>query len=137
MSDRVIKVVKDWGRLHQKEDKAKSLKFLNQEQQQYDWENNNLEDAKGLVKSDIAHPNIPAKFPDIDLESEQPHHHHVIKTIKDSKNKCIYAAQHNASLDNLPPRLQECPLPLTKSTHLSSLKTTPNRFMSWTPHPPS
>ncbi len=81
MPDRVIKVVKDWGRLHQKEDKAKSLKFLNQEQQQYDWENNNLEDAKGLVKSDIAHPNIPAKFSGIDLESEQPHHHHVIEII--------------------------------------------------------
>ncbi len=52
-------------------------------------ENNNLEDAKGLVESDIAHPNIPTKFPGINLELEQPHHHHIIKIINNSKDKCI------------------------------------------------
>jgi hypothetical protein len=36
MLDRVIKVVKDWRRHHQKEDKVKSLKFLNQKWHQYD-----------------------------------------------------------------------------------------------------
>ncbi len=75
MPDRVIKVIKDWGICHQKEDKAKSLKFLNQKRHQYNWENGDLEDDKGLVELNIAHPNIPAKFPCIDLESEQPHDH--------------------------------------------------------------
>jgi hypothetical protein len=75
MQDRVIVVIKDWGRRHQKEDKASTLEFLNQKQQQYDWDNNDLEYNKGLIKPDIAHPDIPAEFPGIDLESEHPHHH--------------------------------------------------------------
>jgi hypothetical protein len=102
LPDRVIKVVKEWGRPHQKEDKAKSLEFLNQKRQQYDWNNNDLEDAEGLVKSDISHPNIHAKFTGIDLESEQPHHHHIVKIIDNSKDQHVYATQHNASLDDLP-----------------------------------
>jgi hypothetical protein len=84
MPDRVIKVDKDWGRCHQNEDKAKTLKCLNQKQQQYDWDNNDFKDNKGLVELDIAHPDTPAKFSGIDLESEQPHNHQVIKIIKES-----------------------------------------------------
>jgi hypothetical protein len=37
MPNRVIKIVDDWGRHHQQEDKAKSLEFLNRKQLQYDW----------------------------------------------------------------------------------------------------
>jgi hypothetical protein len=75
MPDRVIAVIKDWGRHHQKED-------LNQKRQQYDWDNNDLEYDKGLIKPDIAHPDIPAELPGIDLESEHPHHHQVIEVIE-------------------------------------------------------
>jgi hypothetical protein len=102
ITDRVIKVVIDWGRHHQKGEKAKSLEFLNCKWQQYGWDNDNLEDAKSLVELDITHPNIPAIFPSVDLELEQLHHHHVVKIINDSKDKCMYAAQCNASLNNLP-----------------------------------
>ncbi len=102
MPDRVIKVIKDWERCHQKEDKAKPLKFLNPKWQQYDWENIDLEEAKGLVKSKITHPNISAKFPGIGLELELPHHHHVVKIINNSKDKLIYAVQRKASLNDLP-----------------------------------
>ncbi len=56
----------------------------------------------GLVESDITHPNIPSKFFGVNLESKQPHHHHIVKTIDDSKDELIYAAQSNASLDALP-----------------------------------
>jgi hypothetical protein len=102
MPDRVINIIKDWGRHHQKEDKAKPLEFLNQKQQQYDWENDNLKDTKGLVKLDNSHPDIPAKFSGINLESEQLHHHHILKIIKDSSEEHVCAAQCNASLNNLP-----------------------------------
>jgi hypothetical protein len=78
MPDRVIKVVQDWQRCHQKEDKAKSLEFPNQKWQQYSWESDNLEDANGLAESDITHPDIPTKFPGINLELEQPYYHHVV-----------------------------------------------------------
>jgi hypothetical protein len=42
MPDRVITVIKDWGGCHQKEDTARTLNFLNQKQQQYDWDNDDL-----------------------------------------------------------------------------------------------
>jgi hypothetical protein len=61
-----------------------------------------LKHDEGLIKSDIAHPDIPAEFPGIDLESEQPHHHQAVKVIKQRNNERIYAEQQNASLDNLP-----------------------------------
>ncbi len=102
MPDRVIAVIKDWGRHHQKEDKANTLEFLYQKQQQYDWDNEDLEYNEGLIEPDIAHPDIPAEFPGIDLESEQPRHHQVVEVIDESKDECIYATQHNASLDDLP-----------------------------------
>ena len=78
------------------------LKFLNQKRQQYDWDNDDLEYDKGLIKPDIAHPDIPAEFPGIDLESEHPCHHQVVEVIEESKDEHIYAAQCNASLDDLP-----------------------------------
>jgi hypothetical protein len=102
MLNRVIKVIKDWGICHQKEDKVKSLEFLNCKWQQYNLENNNHKDAKGLVELGITHPNNPTEFPGVNFESEQPHHHHAVKIIDDSKDKHKYAAQHNASLDDLP-----------------------------------
>ena len=96
MPDRVITVVKDWGQCHQNEDKKQALTSLNQKKQLYEWDNDNLEDNKGLVKSDIAHPDIPAKFPGIDLESDQPHHHQVINCFKDGEDEHLL--------------LDECPL---------------------------
>jgi hypothetical protein len=82
MPDRVIIVIEDWGRRHQKEDRAKTIEFLNRKRQQYDWENDDLKDNEGLIEPDFAHPNIPAEFPGIDLESEQPHHNQVVEVIK-------------------------------------------------------
>ncbi len=104
MLDRVIDVVEDWGRRHQKEDKKQALTFLNQKKKLYDWDNDDLKDNEGLVESDIAHPDLPAKFPGINLESEQPHHHQVVKVIEESNNERIYAGQRNSSLDDLPCR---------------------------------
>ncbi len=100
MPDRVITVIKDWGRRHQKEDKASTLDFLNQKRQQYNWDNDDLKYDKGLIELDIAHPDIPVEFPGIDLESEQPHHHQVVKDIEESKDERIYTVQCNASLDD-------------------------------------
>jgi hypothetical protein len=102
MPDRVITVIEDWEQRHQKEDKASTLEFLNQKQQQYDWDNNDLEYDKGLIKSDIDHPDIHVEFPGIDLESEQPRHHQVVEIIEESKEERVYAAQRYASLDDLP-----------------------------------
>jgi hypothetical protein len=102
MIDRVIKVVKDLDKHHQKEDKANTFEFLNQKRQQYNWDKNDLKDDEGLDELNIAHPNIPAKLPSINLESEQPHHHQVIQIIEESYDKHVYAAQCNASLDDLP-----------------------------------
>jgi hypothetical protein len=102
MPDRVITMVDDWGRRHCRGDKKKSLTFLNQKRQLYDWDNDNLEDDKGLVDPDITHPDLPAKVPGINLESEQPHHHQVVEVIEKSDEEQVYAAQRNASLDDLP-----------------------------------
>ncbi len=65
-------------------------------------DNDNLEDSKGLIDPDITHPDLPAKFPGIDLKSEQPHHHQVVKVIEESDDEQVYAAQRNSSLDDLP-----------------------------------
>jgi hypothetical protein len=51
---------------------------------------------------DIAHPDIPAKFPGVDFELEQPQHYQEVEIIDKSKDEHIYAAQCNASLDDLP-----------------------------------
>ncbi len=102
MPDRVITVVEDWGRRHIKENNSTKLKFLNQIRQQYDWDNEDLEYNKGLIKPDNAHPNIPAEFPGIHLDSEQPIHHHAVKIIEQSDKERIHAVQQNTSLDNPP-----------------------------------
>ncbi len=102
MPDRVIKVVNDWGQCHAKEHIKHSLPFLNCKKQLYDWDNDGLQDEEGLVKDPESHPELPAKFPGTDLESKQPHHHHVIEVLKASNDERIDAAIRNASLDNLP-----------------------------------
>jgi hypothetical protein len=67
-----------------------SLVFLNCKKQLYDWDNDNLQDNKSLVNPDPdSHPGIPAKFPSINLESEQPCHHHVVEVIKASNKEWI------------------------------------------------
>jgi hypothetical protein len=78
------------------------LEFLNQKRQQYDWDNDDLEYKEGLIKPDIAHPDIPAESPGIDLESEHPRHHQVVEVIEEREDEHIYAAQCNASLGDLP-----------------------------------
>ncbi len=50
----------------------------------------------------MSHPNILAKFPGINIGSEQHQPHHVVEVIKESEDECINAACRNSSLDNLP-----------------------------------
>jgi hypothetical protein len=103
MPNRFISVVNNWGWCHAKENKSCSLIFLNLKWQLYDWDNDNLNNEEGLIESDTdTCPSIPTEFPDIDLESEQPHHHHIVEVIEASKDKCIDVAPRNASLNNLP-----------------------------------
>jgi hypothetical protein len=103
MPDCVISVVNNWGERHAKEDAKHSLVFLNRKKQLYNWDNDDLQEDKGLVDPDPdSHPGILAKFPGINLESEQPRHHHVVEVIEASNKEQIYAAVPNASLD-LPP----------------------------------
>jgi hypothetical protein len=102
MPNRVIFVVNDWGRCHAKENKSCSLIFLNRKRQLYNWDNDVLNNDEGLVEPDTnTCPSILAEFPGINLESEQPPHHHVVEVIEASKDKRIDAAARDASLDNL------------------------------------
>jgi hypothetical protein len=104
MPDRYISVINNWSKCHAKEDAKHSLVFLNCKKQLYNWDNDNLQDNKGLVDPDPDnHPGIPAKFSSINLKLEQPCHHHVVKVIKASNKERIYAAVRNASLNDLPP----------------------------------
>jgi hypothetical protein len=106
MLDRVIKVVNDWGCHHAKEDITHSLTFLNCKKELYDWDNDGLQDDKGLIKPDnhpdISHPKLPAKFPGVDIESKQPHQHHIVEVLEASNNEGINAAIRNALLEDLP-----------------------------------
>jgi len=69
MPDRVISQVNTWGKKYQEEEKKNKLEFLNCVQLQYDWDNDKLEESEGLIE-ELAHPDLPAQFPGIELESE-------------------------------------------------------------------
>ena len=109
MPDRVITVVEDWGQRNNWENNSTKLEFLNQKQQQYGWDNNKLDYDEGLVKTNATHPEIPAKFPGIDLESEQPN---ITKQSKLS-NKVTKNASTQRSKTHFwtisQPSSQECP----------------------------
>ena len=45
------------------------MEFLNCLQLQYNWDNDELEDSEGLMK-DLTHLDLPAQFPDIELDSK-------------------------------------------------------------------
>jgi hypothetical protein len=95
MPNHIISAINNWGKYHAKEDTKHSLVFLKRTKQLYNWDNNDLQDEEGLVDSDLNnHPGIPAKFPGINLESEQPRHHHVAKVIKASNKEQIYVTPH-------------------------------------------
>ncbi len=115
MLDHVISVVNNWGIQNAKENAKHSLVFLNRKKQLYDWDNDNLQDDEGLVDPDSnSHPGIPVKFPDIDLESEQPCHHHVVEVINVSDKEWIHVAVLNASLNDLPPEIPGVTIPINK-----------------------
>jgi hypothetical protein len=65
-----------------------SSTILIQKKQLFNWDNDDIEDNKALVESDTPHPNLPAKFPGINLKSEQPHHHQVVKIIDVRMSDC-------------------------------------------------
>ena len=58
-----------WGKKYQEEEKKNKLEFLNRLQLQYNWDNDELKELEGLVE-ELAHPDIPAQFPGIELERE-------------------------------------------------------------------
>jgi hypothetical protein len=98
-----ISVINDWGRRHAKENKSRPLIFLNCKRQVYNWDKNNLNNNEGLVKPNTnTCPSILTEFLGINLELEQPHHHHVVEVIEASKDERINAAAYNPSVDNLP-----------------------------------
>jgi hypothetical protein len=80
---------------------------------------------------------FPPNFPDINLESEQPHHHQVIEIIEDSKDERIYAAQHNASLDDPPYKTAGVSAVVDKVDTFKFLEVNTDHFMSYPPCPPS
>ncbi len=92
------------GLCHAKEKKSCSLIFLTRIiWQLYNWDNDDLNNNEGLVEPDTnTCPSIPAQFPGIDLESEQPCHCHVVEVIEASKDNHIDAMAHNTPLDDLP-----------------------------------
>ena len=45
------------------------MEFLNRLQLQYDWDNDKLEESEGLME-DLAHRDLPAQFPGIELDSK-------------------------------------------------------------------
>ncbi len=47
------------GKKYQEEEKKNKLEFLNRLQLQYDWDNDELEESKGLIE-DLAHLDLPA-----------------------------------------------------------------------------
>jgi hypothetical protein len=102
MPDRVIKMVNDWGWCHAKENIKHSLTFLNCKKQLYDWDNDDLQDEEDLIEDPKSHPELPAKFPSINLESKQPHHHHLVEALEASNDEHINTAICNAFLDDLP-----------------------------------
>ena len=59
MPDHIIDLVNEWGQKYQKEEKKNKLEFLNPVQLQYDWDNDELKDTKGLVENH-AHEDIAA-----------------------------------------------------------------------------
>jgi hypothetical protein len=80
MPDRVISIVNDRVQHHAKENKSCSLILLNCKLKLYDWDNDDLNANEGLIEPDTdTFPSIPAEFPGIDLESEQPCRHHVVE----------------------------------------------------------
>ena len=57
------------GKKYQEEEKKNKLEFLNRMKLQYDWDNDELEASEGLIE-ELAHPDLPAQFPGIELERE-------------------------------------------------------------------
>ena len=69
MPDRIINTVNAWGKRYQEEEKKNKIEFLNRVQLQYDWDNDELEVSEGLME-ELAHPDLSAQFPGIELERE-------------------------------------------------------------------
>ena len=66
MPDRVVKRLNAWGKAFGKG----SLKFLNQSQESYEWDNEELNVSEQKVEPEMVnpHPSIPAEFPGVRLE---------------------------------------------------------------------
>ncbi len=109
MPDRVIAVVEHWGRRHQKEDKKQALTFLNRKKKLYDWDNDDLEDVEGLVESDIAHPDLPAKFPVSTSNQNNPTTTKLSKSLKKATTNVFTLRNVMHPLMISLARLQECP----------------------------
>ena len=70
MPDRVIKKVDTWGR-HTRRDVCASPEFRNWNKEHFEWDYE--DDLDRLVEDrEVAHPEIPAKFPGVALEVDTP-----------------------------------------------------------------
>jgi hypothetical protein len=94
--------------------------------QQYDRDNYDLKDNEGLVEMNIAHSTFPPNFLVMTLKQSNPTTTKSLKLSKKVKTNVFIFMLHNTIHPSMtsPTRLQECLLPLTKSTHSRSLKRT-------------
>jgi len=98
--DRVIKMVDAWGKRYQKEECQNKVKFLNCQKLKYDWENDELPN-EGLLEDDVAHPDIPAEFPGLELENEMEVPGSAVTTIEECTADEAREAEDNTDL--IPP----------------------------------
>ena len=66
----------------------------------YDWENDELPD-EGLVEDDVAHPDIPAEFPGLELENDIEVPGSAVTTIEECTADEAKEAEENMSI--IPP----------------------------------
>ena len=95
------KKVNNWGGSSGKEDYSMKLEFLNRHRQQYDWDNDELTDDAGLMADDVAHPDITAEIPGIELESEQIVPGPAVETVYVTDAEQAAAAAENAGFDDI------------------------------------
>ena len=109
--DCVIETVNKWGRKFQKETRINKIDFLNRHQNNYAWDNDNLDDNnKSLVYSNVPHLHLAAEIPGVDLASEITRvsqgisrEDGEIEIINPSQEKMVQSAIHNNSLSVLGP----------------------------------
>ena len=99
--DRVIQKVEQWGKRSQRESYGTKIELLNRNMKKYDWDNDDLQEEEGLVEEikEVAHPDLPAEMPGIDIEEEQPEAGPAVEEVEMSESELAAAAARNASIE--------------------------------------